>query len=213
MCGQPFAERSDWFLPNKKLCGSAGWRNLSSSDSVFCHHEQLQCSESAASSSTALPSSQQTKTSTASTASTGQLSIRSFMVPRVTAAEKKAFQMHLAMHCFATGAAFQQVEESNLAKAIAVLHPDPHLLPDRKRLATVLLNTCYTEIKKRVVDARMCKATVCITLDGWSNVRGDSIVNYMATSPDFTYFLESVSTGQQGHSAVWIAADIERVIK
>jgi hypothetical protein len=52
------------------------------------------------------------------------------MLPRFTAAEKKAFQMHLAMHYFATGAAFQRVEESNLAKAIAMLCPDPHLLPD-----------------------------------------------------------------------------------
>ena len=212
MCGQPIAERPDWFMPNKKLCGgSARWRDLGANSVLHRQEEHQQCSESVASSSIPSPLSQQTKTS-ASTGSTGQLSIRSFMLPAVTAAEKKAFQTHLAMHFFATGAAFQRVEESNLAKAIAVLRPDSNLLPDRKKLATVLLNSCYTDIKKRV-DARMCKTTVCITSDGWSNVKGDPIVNYMATSPAFTYFLESVSTGQQGHSSVWIAADIERVIK
>ncbi|KAI2507919.1 transposase [Fragilaria crotonensis] len=210
MCGQPIAERPDWFMPNKKLGCSSSWRKLGAGGG---QPYQQQYSESAASSSTPSPSSEVTRTSTSSCKSTGgQSSIRSFMLPAVTAAEKKAFQMHLAMHFFATGAAFQQVEEYHLAKAIAVLRPDSNLLPDRKKLATELLNTCYTDIKKGV-DARMCKTTVCITSDGWSNVKGDPIVNCMATSPDFTYFLESVSTaGQQGHSAVWIAGDIERVI-
>jgi hypothetical protein len=37
-------------------------------------------------------------------------------------------------------------------------------------------------------------------------------VNYMAISPLMTLFLESVSTGEQGHNADWIASDIERVM-
>ena len=35
----------------------------------------------------------------------------------------------------------------------------------------------------------------------------------MATSPLTTLFIESVSTGEQGHNADWIASDIERVIE
>jgi hypothetical protein len=35
----------------------------------------------------------------------------------------------------------------------------------------------------------------------------------MATSPSTTLFLESVSTGEQGHNAEWIASDIQRVMK
>ncbi len=51
------------------------------------------------------------------------LSIRYFMlVPVVTASEKEALQMHLVEDLFSSGAAFQGVEESNLANAaIAVL--------------------------------------------------------------------------------------------
>lgn len=35
----------------------------------------------------------------------------------------------------------------------------------------------------------------------------------MSTSPTGTYFLESVNTGTQGHTANWIADDIERIIQ
>jgi len=34
----------------------------------------------------------------------------------------------------------------------------------------------------------------------------------MAASPEKTVFLESVSTGMQGHTSQWIADDIDRVI-
>ena len=54
--------------------------------------------------------------------------------------------------------------------------------------------------------------TVCLTTDGWSNIKNEPIVNYMATSPLTTLFLESVSTGEQSHNSEWIASDIERVM-
>ncbi len=46
-----------------------------------------------------------------------------------------------------------------------------------------------------------------------SNVNNDAIVNYVAASPEFALFLESVLTGQQGHDHKFIADDIERVIR
>jgi Protein of unknown function (DUF 659) len=58
----------------------------------------------------------------------------------------------------------------------------------------------------------MFNAIACITTDGWTKIKNDHVVNYMATSSKFFFFLESVYTGQQGHNALWIAADIERVI-
>lgn len=41
---------------------------------------------------------------------------------------------------------------------------------------------------------------------------GEPIVNYMAATPTGSFFLESVNTGSQGHTAQWIADDISRVI-
>ena len=46
-----------------------------------------------------------------------------------------------------------------------------------------------------------------------TNVRGEPIVNYIAVSRARAFFLESVSTGKQGHVAQWLAGDITRVIE
>lgn len=54
--------------------------------------------------------------------------------------------------------------------------------------------------------------SVCLVTDSWTNVLGEPIVNYMAASPKKTFFIESVSTGDQSHNAEWIAQDISRVI-
>jgi Protein of unknown function (DUF 659) len=92
-----------------------------------------------------------------------------------------------------------------------MLRPDAKLLPDRCKLAYGLLEKCFDDIKSRA-DARMFNAIACITTDGWTNIKNDPVVNYMATSSNFCYFLESVYTGKQGHNSIWISANIERVI-
>ena len=61
----------------------------------------------------------------------------------------------MAMHFYATGASFQRIEDCHLESAVAVLRPDPNLLSNRKKLESVLLDKCYTDIKGRVkYDAR-----------------------------------------------------------
>ncbi len=77
---------------------------------------------------------------------------------------------------------------------------------------TSLLNICHEDVKTKVAKG-MIGATSCLISDGRSNVNNDAIINYMAPSPEFALFLESVSTGQQGHDHKFIANDIERVIR
>jgi hypothetical protein len=88
-----------------------------------------------------------------------QSSIKNHLLPAVSAKEKAAFQTHIALHYYATGTSFQRVEDGHLARAIAMLRPDGNLLPDRRKLASGLLDKCYGDIKSRV-DARMSKATL-----------------------------------------------------
>ncbi|KAH6593564.1 hypothetical protein BASA50_005807 [Batrachochytrium salamandrivorans] len=56
------------------------------------------------------------------------------------------------------------------------------------------------------------KLTACLTLDAWSNIKNEPIVNYMPISDSSTFFLESVSTGEQSHDAKWIVQDMGRMI-
>jgi hypothetical protein len=92
------------------------------------------------------------------------------------------------------------------------LRPDDGLLPNRRQIATSLLDAYHEDVKTKVTKG-MIRATSWLINDGWSNVNNNAIINYMVTSPEFALFLESVSTGQQGHDHKFIADDIERVIR
>jgi hypothetical protein len=114
------------------------------------------------------------------------------------------------MHYYATRLSFQRVEDIHLIVAIKTLRPNDGLLPNRRQLATTLLNAYHEDVKTKVAKG-MIGATSCVISDGWSNVNNDAIINYMAASLEFA--LESVSTSQQGHDHKFIADDIERVIR
>ena len=63
----------------------------------------------------------------------------------------------MTMHFYATGVSFQRIADCHLESAVVVLRPDPNQLPNRKKLTSVLLDKCYTDIKGRV-DDRLAKA-------------------------------------------------------
>lgn len=55
---------------------------------------------------------------------------------------------------------------------------------------------------------------VCNATDDWTNITGDPIVNYMCILAEnrLTIFLEAQNSGANRHTAVWLAADAQRVI-
>jgi hypothetical protein len=130
--------------------------------------------------------------------SSRQRSMKEFAIPVIKKQQKVQFQKHIAMHYYATRSSFQRVENIHMIAAIKTLRPDDGLLPNRRQLKTSLLNACHEDVKTKVAKG-MIGATSCLISDGWWNVNNDAIINYMATSLEFALFLESVSTGQQGH--------------
>ena len=148
--------------------------------------------------------------SSSKASSLAQTSMKDHLLPKLDAYTKAKFEQAIAMHYFTTGTSFQRINEENLAIAVKTLRPDA-VLPSRKKLAGQLLEKAYTDLKEKV-DAHLENGTVCLISDAWSNIKNDSIVNYMATSPSSTLFLESVSTGEQNHDANWIASDIQRLM-
>jgi hypothetical protein len=116
------------------------------------------------------------------------------------------------MHYYATGSSFQRVEDVHLIAVIKTLRLDDGLVPNRRQLATSVLNACHEDVKTKVVKG-MIGVTSYLISDGWSNVNNDAIINYMVASPELALFLESVLTGQQGHAHKFIANNIERVIR
>jgi hypothetical protein len=146
--------------------------------------------------------------------SSNQKKITSYAIPPVSQKDKTKFQQLMALHYYLTGTSFARIEESSLAKAIEVLRPDQNLLPSRKLLAEKLLDNNYEQLKKVNESYLRDKLSYfCLTTDGWSNIRNDPIINYIATSPKKTLFLESVSTGEQSHNSNFIASDILRIME
>ena len=135
-----------------------------------------------------------------------------FLIPKLSKSDKDRFQESFAMHYYATGTSFLRVEDCHLRTAIKILRPDDDVLPSRKQLGTTLLDKCHSCLETKV-NAKMNGMTSCLTTDGWTNIKNDAIVNYMAVSPGCCLFLESVPTGQQGHNHKFIAEDIARVIR
>ena len=146
-----------------------------------------------------------------STRSSVQPSMMSYTVPKVTKKQLETLHEALAMHYYCTGTSFQRVQEYHLLKAFQAVNPSV-TLPTRKKLAGPLLDICYTKVEIEVKKLLKCETqNLCITSDGWSNISNEAVVNYMAITPSTTLFLESVNTGEQGHSSDWIAADLQRV--
>lgn len=136
-----------------------------------------------------------------------------YTLPAMQKSLQAKFDDAIALHCYITGSSFQRFEEKHLARAVKMLRPDA-TIPSRKMLAGPLLDKCYNSLKK-TQDSYMNSPSTCVCLitDGWSNIKNEPIVNYMAASPQKTIFLESVATGMQGHTSQWIAEDIERIIE
>ncbi|KAI2510962.1 transposase [Fragilaria crotonensis] len=148
----------------------------------------------------------------ATTQKSKQRTMRDFVIPQMSPTDHAAFQSNLAMHIYMTGTSFVRVEEQHLLLALQKLRPDVRL-PSRRDLSGRLLNGAHSQVKEKV-DAWLARDLfACITSDAWSNIKNESVINYMLVSGDISLFLESNSTGEDSHTSEFLANDLSRVIK
>jgi len=85
-------------------------------------------------------------------------------------------------------------------------------LPSRYALSSPLLDNEY----KKVNDAVACKIAdaecVAVVSDGWTDINGDSIINFIITTP-LPVFLKSIETKENSHSGKYIADTLLDVIE
>lgn len=130
--------------------------------------------------------------------------------PKLQPDALKAFQESFAKWVYSTGMAFYKVEHEALLKALQLLNPGVQL-PTYFQLSTTFLDRTYT--KSLVwMQVELDGQTVTIVTDGWTDINGLSVINYVAVVGRKTFFLESVYTGSQGHDAQFLSADIKRVV-
>ncbi|OWY99060.1 Transposase [Phytophthora megakarya] len=124
---------------------------------------------------------------------------------------QQQFEKMFALWLYSTGMDFNKVAHDSCGAALEMLHPGAKA-PSQHALRGPLLDKCYQESldKLRVALARQ-KAT--LVSDAWTDVNGLSVINYVATSGNDTFFLESVYTGSESHGASFLANDISRVMQ
>ena len=130
-----------------------------------------------------------------------EISMKTFLVPKMTALQIKQLNEKIAMHFYTTSTSFIRIEEASLLEAFCICRPDA-VLPSRKQLAEKLLDTCFNKVKK-VVDERLKKTKnfLCLTTDGWSNIKNESIINYMLGGNGSTFFWKRLPLGKK---AIWL---------
>lgn len=84
-------------------------------------------------------------------------------------------------------------------------------IPSRHKLSTTILDAEYNSLKNDVDDVLEKKEYLCITSDGWSNIKKTSIINYMVTIPQ-PIFYKSIPTHEERHTAENISAGIKQTI-
>lgn len=84
-------------------------------------------------------------------------------------------------------------------------------LPSRHQLSNKLLNDEYDRVKRSVDEKIHSAKTVGIQIDGWSNIRNESIVNVLLTTPEPVLY-KIVDTKAARHEATFMSNIISEVI-
>ena len=75
------------------------------------------------------------------------------------------------------------------------------------------LTKAYKKVKMKVDNWLKRDQFACITSDAWSNIKNESVNNYMMISGEETLFVESTQSGEQPHSSDNLAADLVQAIR
>lgn len=121
--------------------------------------------------------------------------------------DKEDIDSAVANFFFRTGIAFKAM--------LAALNPEyAKVAPSAKTLGGRLLDKKYNEAEAKLQDSLGEAENLTLTSDGWTNLRGDHIVNFVITAPgQKPFFLKSIETTGIHQTAREIADTICGVIE
>ena len=130
---------------------------------------------------------------------------------RMSKKEAADFDEAIAFGWYSAGLPFSAIENTHIRKAFGKLRP-AYCPPTRKQLAGKLLDMVHAQIKVRVDQAISKAEHVTIATDGTTSINKESVLNYMVMTPK-PYFIERQNTGDDRHTAEYIAAEIAKIIQ
>lgn len=104
---------------------------------------------------------------------------------------------------FATNSSFLSVEHQEYIKFCKMLRPG-YTPPNRHQIGGVLLDKVHAELQENCKQ-RLANKSVCMAMDGWSNVHNEPIVCVSITDEEgTTYVTETIDTSGSAHTAEYL---------
>lgn len=117
----------------------------------------------------------------------------------------------LARAIYASGMPLSIFESRYWKEAFNIACPT-YELPSRASISVELLEAEYIRVKEAMnIKISQAKA-LALVLDGWTNIKGKSVINFLLTTPD-PVFLKSITPGTQAETAQYLAEEIKSVIE
>lgn len=130
---------------------------------------------------------------------------------KISESEKNACDKELALAFFSGGVPFRFIENSHLQRAMSILRPG-YVPPSRRQLSNRMLDSCYSSLQEDM-NAEISKASyMSIATDAWTNVHGESIINFIVLLSKPIFF-EAVYSADNSHSADYLAATTGQIIR
>jgi Protein of unknown function (DUF 659)/hAT family C-terminal dimerisation region len=120
--------------------------------------------------------------------------------------EKEALDHQCARFVFATNSAFRHVEHPEFIRLMALARPG-YNPPNRHQVGGPLLDDVYNSITSDVKKA-LLNASVCMSIDGWSNIHNDPIICASVTDVKdgrgSVYLVDTVNTESERHTSEYL---------
>lgn len=121
-----------------------------------------------------------------------------------TPLQKMSLDKQVARFIFATNASFRSVDHPEFIKLVQDLRPG-YIPPTRKDISGHLLDTIHNEEKSKCATI-LNGQTVCLGLDGWSNVHNEPIIcATITTKTGDVYLIDTIDTSGHAHTAEYLA--------
>lgn len=142
----------------------------------------------------------------------GSESLMNQFVIRTSQHERKQLDLQVARYIFATNTSFRSVDNTEFLKLVNMLRPG-YTPPNRFKVGNELLNEVYDQVSVNTKEGLAGK-TVCMALDGWSNIHNESIICICVTemAEGCVYLLETIDTLDNSHTWDYLVSMTESAI-
>lgn len=117
-------------------------------------------------------------------------------IPKLSDAKKEEIDSALATLCFRTGIPFRVIDSEAFRHFVGLLNPAyAEVMPKPRTVSGVLLEKEYNKSFAKLQHILVTSNNLALISDGWTNCRGDHIVNFLVKAPGrSSLFYKSINT-------------------